>query len=271
MKPAIATVLTSLLILAFAMPSIAADKALIVGISKYQSVILNLPGVDQDIVNFKQIVKKLGVLDKNIKIIADEKAIKANIHHEITGWLSDVGKDDNVYFYFSGHASQVADANNDEADGLDEFLALYDFKIASENKNSMFTDDELDLRFKQIPSNNVYVFTDICHGGLGTEGSQLNHPLSGAKNLFWPEVTKLNYLVFSATLDSELAISSSKGSLFTLAMRQAVENAIFNKIAVTPEYLLQASKKYVSKNTSADIRFTPNIHGPAALIKRAIR
>ena len=69
---------------------------------------------------------------------------------------------DVVYIHYSGHGTQVRDANGDEADGLDEAICPADFERAG-----MVTDDFLNgIMCRSFnPRTKVRVVFDACHSG----------------------------------------------------------------------------------------------------------
>lgn len=282
-------VLTSLISASLSFSAIAADKALIIGVGKYQDARNNLPGIDLDIANFKRAIKRLGVKDKNIKVLQDSQATLKNARKAMKTWFSDVSANDKVFFYFSGHGSQMDDFNGDEEDNVDEFLVMHDFVP---NKSGAFTDDDLGVLLKKIPSKNVYAFVDACHSGTATKGLTLiNRSLgedegvskflkyqgmpvakqSTTRGIGIRAKSKDNYAALTATQDTELAIATGKGSIFTLGIDHAISTAITNNKSITPNYLIKEATKYVHSHTSSRNRFTPNLTGNKNLFNKQIK
>ena len=106
--------------------SYAANKALIVGVGKYQNPENNLDGIDLDTNMAQQLALRLDISPSNIKRIADNRATVNGMREAMKWAASDVEADDTVLIYVSGHGSQVTDQNSDEQDGYDETLYLYD-------------------------------------------------------------------------------------------------------------------------------------------------
>jgi len=281
-------VLTSLISASLSFSVMAADKALVIGVGKYLDERNNLPGIDLDIANFKRAIKRLGVKNENIKVLQDNQATTKNVRKVMKGWLSDVNADDKVFFYFSGHGSQMDDLNGDEEDNVDEFLVMHDF---IPNKSGALTDDELGILLKGIPSENVYAFIDACHSGTATKGlSLLNRSLGENRGVSkflkykgMPVAKQIttrgigiransddNYAALSAAQDTELAIATAKGSIFTLGIDHAITTAITNNKSITPNYLIKEAISYVHKHTSSTNRFTPNLTGNENLFNKKI-
>jgi metacaspase-1 len=81
---------------------------------------------------------------------------------------------DLVVFYYSGHGTQVPDANGDEQDGKDEALCPYD---SGSTIDSYVTDDDLGRWVGQLRTKNVFVMLDSCHSGTGLRGSDQSRAL----------------------------------------------------------------------------------------------
>lgn len=283
------SVLASLLATALSFSAFAADKALIVGVGKYADARNNLPGIDLDVANFKRAIKRLGVKDSNIKVLSDDKATLSNLKYQMKNWLGNVSKNDKVFFYFSGHGSQLEDKNGDEPDGLDEFLVMHEFKPSG---GGALTDDMLGKLLKGIPSQNVYAFVDACHSGTATKGLKLTNRSLGeekgvTKFLKYPGMPTAkssasrgvgirakssdNYAALTATQDDELAIATAQGSIFTLGIDKAITKAITQGGSLTPRNLIKDTIVYVHQNTGSRDRFTPSLTGNSKLFDKQIQ
>jgi hypothetical protein len=289
MKSFSKTLLAACLSISVSFASYAADKALIIGVGKYADPSANLPGIDLDVALFKRAVKKLGIKDENIKVLMDSQATESNIKYTAKNFLSNVDKNDRVFFYFSGHGSQVEDKNGDEPDGVDEFLVTHEF----DGKKGFFTDDEVGEMLRKIPSDYVYAFIDACHSGTATKGLNLismqNRSIGEAKTVekFWSwdgmpqaktasrgilvEASKGdNFVAVTATQDDELALATGKGSIFTLGIENAINKATKSK-EITPRKLHKEAVKFVHANTNAGNRFTPSLNGKSSLFDKPIQ
>lgn len=290
------SILASLLSFSLILSVNAADKALIIGVGQYADARYNLQGIDLDIINFQRTVKRLGVKEQNIKVLKNSEATVKNIQGEMRGWLSDVGRNDKVFFYFSGHGSQKDDHNNDETDGLDEFLAVHEFSL---DGDGALTDDELGQLLTGIPSDNVYVFIDACHSGTATKGLNLTRgsialgnrslgetrgiakfiPYSGMARAKTSATRGIgiransgdNYVAITATQDDELAIATAKGSIFTLGIGDAITQAIAKNETITPNTLVRDTTAYIHKHTDPSTRYTPALTGNANLFDKPIQ
>jgi metacaspase-1 len=152
--------------------------ALIVAISNY-SPVSGFRHIDAD--NDLKIIMKLlhqqGFTDT--LVLANEQATKERVMAAFGKLLSDVHPGDVVYIHFSTHGQQIEDLNKDEADGLDEAIALYDSKASGEDGymgQNHLSDDEFatiaeQLRKKLGKEGDVLVMVDACHSGSMTRGA----------------------------------------------------------------------------------------------------
>lgn len=144
-----------------------------------------------------------------------EFGIKSCVEH--------IESEDTVLLYFSGHGGQAIDYGDDEIDGLDETICLYDGEMSDDKINDLlqlFPEDinlivitdccnsgtNLDLFKKPIPCKNVihiagcgdgkYSYGNILDGGNLTRS--LAQTFHSNNNLTWRELfnlskTKMNY------------------------------------------------------------------------------
>ena len=153
--------------------ALAEQRALLVGVGKYQRSDLDLPGIDLDIERMTDTLKIMGFEDHQIRSLMDSSATADNVIAEFETWLTDgVGKDDRVVFYFSGHGSFVPDKNGDEPDNVDEVLVTHDVRSVSENGRytlvGIVSDDRIAEMIANTASENVLVIVDACHSGTMT-------------------------------------------------------------------------------------------------------
>jgi metacaspase-1 len=153
----------------------AQDRALLIGIGEYKNNIKNLPGVLLDIETMRDSAQILGFEAENIKVIVNEQVTLKNLKNTIKTWLIDgTSVEDRVLIYFSGHGSRIPDMDNDEADGADEVLVLYDSKVVN-NKHkktieNVLVDDEFSLYLQQIKSHDLMLLVDACNSGTVYRG-----------------------------------------------------------------------------------------------------
>jgi hypothetical protein len=140
-------------------PTNAQDRALLIGIDKYQNA-SNLVGSKQDAKDMQQFIKSVwGYKNHQIRILTDAQATRQAILNAFDNWLiNGSSSGDKILFYFSGHGSYTNDRNGDESDGYDEFLLPVDFP-------RMITDDEINARLQGLKGRQVMVIIDACHSG----------------------------------------------------------------------------------------------------------
>jgi hypothetical protein len=144
-----------------------AQRALLVGINKYQMAGADLQGCVNDATNVRDVlIKFFGFKVKEIRVVADERATKKGILERL-GWLVKGAKaGDRLLFHYSGHGSQIRDRSGDELkDQLDEIICPHDMDW----DGNYIVDDELNKIFKGLPKGvNLEVLLDSCHSGTGT-------------------------------------------------------------------------------------------------------
>lgn len=266
------------------MISMAADKALIVGVGQYQDPNANLPGIELDVAMMEQMVAHLGISKSNTVILRDQQATKAGFKQALEALATQVSADDRVVIYFSGHGSNLKDTNGDEDDGLDETLYMHD---------GHFVDDDFATLLKKIPSQNIVVLMDSCHSGTGAKSLspnlfsgttlrsrvkawKLSAPVArpAGKNIE-PEAvvsaleqTSDNYLSIGAAQDNQFAQATAEGSLFTKSLLASFEDVRAANQETTWKELFVSAK---TKLAAVDQSFTPNLSGNAALAEKVIR
>ena len=267
--------------------ALAVDKALIVGVGNYQLPSANLKGIDLDVKMASDMALYMGIAPENIHVVMDENATLGRVKEQMI-WLSqDVGAKDRVFFYFSGHGTQVPDKNGDEEDGLDEAMVLHD--IDGKSYNGLYIDDDFGVALKRIPSHNMVVMVDACHSGTGTKswGSQgnsfnVNEGQMKFLNLFNAKPTAShtrdygvsekstgedNFLAIAAAQDNQQSIATRRGSLFTVAFRDA-----FDEERSKGSFSLQkVFKSTEARLASSGVKFQPNLSGNMAIANSAMK
>ena len=176
-------VLTYFLISGNAIANAQTKRALLVGISKYQSYKSNAEWSDingtNDIHLIAHDLKNQGF--EQITQLLDEQATCKTIKDEFNKLTQSASKGDIIYFHFSGHGQPVLDLNGDEGrdDGWDEAIIPYDagmiFQKDEYEGESHIIDDQLDkfflkLRKKVGETGMVYAVLDACYSGTGLRG-----------------------------------------------------------------------------------------------------
>ena len=168
--------------------------ALVVGIDDY----IHLDGVEggdllgaeNDVAGFVDyLTRGLSVPEEQILVLTGRDATAAAVRRGLKSWLGErATAGDRVYFFYSGHGSQVLDQNGDEEDGLDETLAPADALPRSPEND--LVDDEIDAMLTSLDAAEIIVILDSCSSGtatkvVGREGRprRLLRPLARPKGL----------------------------------------------------------------------------------------
>jgi hypothetical protein len=151
-------------------PARADDRALLIGINKYQNF-KPLSAAVNDVRLMKTVVRKVwGFGPGQIKVLTDQRATAGNIRDALLNWLTlGTGPGDRVLLYYSGHGVCVPDDTGDEPDGRDEALAAYDAHPAGHLRfRNVITDDELRRSLADLKDREVMVIADSCYSGTVT-------------------------------------------------------------------------------------------------------
>ncbi len=205
------------------------DRALLVGMTDHQDSHINSLNGRKDIEIARKFVQKLGY--GNIKILQDREATRDGILAGLS-WLAEgVGAGDRALFYYSGHGAQMRDDNGDEEDGKDEIFIPWDTRLTGNGTiEKIIIDDEINMLLGRI-AGKTFVLLDSCHSGSATKslnGTAKTVPYEGVRTKANITVSKEDsqekgYAALSACRDDQTAIATPNGSLFTLAMKVAVE------------------------------------------------
>lgn len=167
----IALVATSLQTFACEKPRNPGDRALIVGISNYDSGdTLRLAGPTEDRRAIRELLQtKLGFSPDSICELADTQATEANIRAAFEDWLIfGTGKGDRVFFYFSGHGGtkSLSDDLDNEHDGLDELLIAADVVMDGQSpKRGYVADNQIKLWLDRLTDRQTTLVIDSCYAG----------------------------------------------------------------------------------------------------------
>lgn len=269
----------------------AADRALLIGVGQYENPRANLDGIDLDVNVMRGVAQQLGFSGSATKILMDREATQANVERTMQSWLIDgVGRDDRVFIYYSGHGTQVPDVGGDEADGSDEALVLHDFKVTNGRPSGLLVDDRFDELLRRIPSRNILLVVDACHSGTGYES--FNGEMTGAeggqtKFLSYPGMpyessrgfavdpkeARPGLVALMAAKDSEYAIATNRGSVFTLGIQSALKDLAGGDASITPRQVIEHTQRFVRQELARNPSkiFTPQLGGDPNKADRPLR
>jgi hypothetical protein len=291
-----------IMIPAMATPAHGEDRALLIGVGRYEKLDETLSGVSLDIQMMTEFALLLGFKKNAIKVLEHEGASTRQVFSAIDNWLiKGVGPQDRVLFYFSGHGSQIPDDGKDENDAFDEVLLLYDAAIKQQARHPTLTgvlvDDDFNTMLARMTSRNILVILDACHSGSATRSLRLNPrsfsvneaqvkyfsyspyiEAAGGRGRFdvmethHPGAADDNYVALTACRDDEKTVATAQGSIFTLGLRQVVRSAAAAGAHITPKELTRQATQFIREQIRSDsIRFHPQIAGNSDLQKRPLQ
>jgi hypothetical protein len=276
----------------------AEQRALIVGVGRYVTPGIDLPGIDLDVERMRETLNRMGFSDSQIRTVTNEEATSTRVIAEMSGWLRNgVQAGDRVVFYYSGHGSQVPDANGDEDDGVDEVLVTHDMQRARRNGRATLTgvvvDDQIDEMVAKNPSRNVLLIVDACHSGTVSRSFSLKNRSLTSEPVFrksfiydgMPEPAPAaltrnvkpagnvagNYVLLAAAGDRESAIGTSRGGIFTIGMTTAIERDFAAGKPVTVRGLRDETAEFIKTKVDKADLYTPQITGSAELAAAPLR
>jgi metacaspase-1 len=250
----------------------ASPRALLIGVGDIPNNVLF--GVELDIDNMKKIAAIMGFKPTDIKVLLNEQATYANVRQALATWTrKDVGPDDHVLIYFSGHGTRVPDPAPGSAGGADDALVLRDVRRAKihgrASLKNVLLGHELGAALAAIPSHDVLVLVDACHSGTATRTLTLgNRRLgvgSGVKKFFsYPGMPTArvttralrapaaaeNYAALSAARDDESAADTEQGGLFTLGVVDAIQSAARDGTHPTVADLRVSTTAFIAVHTN---------------------
>jgi hypothetical protein len=140
-------------------------KALLIGIN-YTGSDHPLNGCINDIGNINNLLmSKYGYDSSNIVVLTDnttKKPTLSNIQSSMKSLVSNCAAGDVLFFYYSGHGSQMKDTTGKESDGMTEVIVPIDY-----NSAGVISDDWLRANMINVLPSGVkmWAFTDCCHSG----------------------------------------------------------------------------------------------------------
>ncbi len=140
-------------------------KALLIGINRYKIPGADLRGCVNDVKNMQSILtQKYGFAGKDIATVTDLAATTKAMQAAVSKLIREARKGDVLLLHYSGHGSNVPDANGDEADRRDEILCPTDL-----DWKKPLLDDWLRKTFDGLRAGvSLTVVMDCCYSGSNT-------------------------------------------------------------------------------------------------------
>lgn len=241
-------------------------RALLIGINYNNSGSAQLRGCINDIKNINNVlVNNCSYPPQNIRMLSEEHSIKPTrraIEDNIRWLVANAQPGDTLFFHYSGHGSQVKDANGDEPDGHDEVIVPLDYTTAG-----IITDDWIfeNMVSKVPPNVTLYAFSDCCHSGtildLRFNYRSLCAPKTGTIKSGMP-------FVYSDWLDRfTLSVNRSRETTGTVCMfsgcqdPQTSADAFLNRTfqGAFTYCFLEFIKTHLTRMPNGTFKFTGNI------------
>ena len=286
-------------VFAFLEPRIAAaePRALLVGIGEYpimaQGAKLDptLPGIDLDIANMQQVTTIMGFQTSQVHVLFNGNATYASVVRELSTWVRDgVRPEDPVVIYFSGHGTFIPDRNGDEPDGRDEVLVMNDTgRVRTKDSvtlDKVLVDDQLGDLLAKIPSRHILVLVDACHSGTATREIDVTDQRLGESRVYpkflyydgmptgddskaiaakTEDGGRANYVSLSAARDTQTAVATYKGGLFTLGLLDTIKKSAADKRNPTLTEVRDQVDAYIGSHIDPERRHNPVVTGDKAL------
>lgn len=167
------------------------DVIISVAINDYENSENDLKGCLNDQEKILNLFKRYAPI-----VLSNSEATVDNVKLVLQAILNASKPGDRVVFHYSGHGTQVPDMNNEEKDGIDEALYLYD---------NCLVDDELFNILSQVKDGvKLLVLLDSCFSGTATKDLNIRNrsvrmfSISGKRNKAFITGKDIKWAVISA-------------------------------------------------------------------------
>jgi hypothetical protein len=136
--------------------------------------------------------------DRQIALLVDEDATRANIVNAIKSIYSQAGRDDAIIFYFSGHGAEGAFITHEFDGNVDD------------NYKGLLLHDELNYVFQSSPARYKYLIADACHSGSLVNRYGGNKDMT-ARGAFYQAFEKApsGFVMILSSMGDEYSLESS--------------------------------------------------------------
>jgi hypothetical protein len=149
-------------------------------IGAYHEGIQQLTGVKYDAETARQIARRMGVQEENIRVLRDEELTYEGMTKAFDEFESRVQQDDQAFIYYSGHGGRSLVKEEGGSERCAESL------ITIEGYG--FFDNEIEKRLKRLSqkTDKLIFMLDACHsGGVTTRAAALTAPSTEFTPKFW--------------------------------------------------------------------------------------
>jgi len=256
---------------------IMSKKALCIGINNYKGTSNDLRGCINDAKGWANILKSQYNFDETT-LLLDSKATIAQVKKQWTQLISTSNAGDTLVLTYSGHGTSVVDRNNDEEDGKDEAICLYDGLLIDDTIRDIFSKKKEGVKL-------VFV-SDSCHSGTVTrafintlygddeeavyakarymppeddiEACALSSFSIPKKSIFSPTEADMNHILIAGCLPTEYSYDARIGGKYQGAMSYTALTILKNQPEITyDEFYTQLRKKLPNQSWPQ----TPQLEG----------
>ena len=201
---------------------------IIIGIEKYQALKnLDAPYANRDANAFRAYATRaLGIPNKNLKILIDDKATRSGLLKALKIWLPQMtrGKNKDIYIFFAGHGLA-------SDDGKDLHILPQDGDPILLEDTALSRIEMFDLINKVSPKS-VTMFFDTCYSGQTRSEQMLVAGLRPVRIVADEQDTPNNFTIFTASNYDQTSgsINEAEHGIFTYYLMKGLEgNADANK------------------------------------------
>jgi len=253
-------------------------KALCIGINNYKGTSNDLKGCVNDAKEWSALLESKFKFET--VLLLDSKATIFNVKRQWAKLIKEAKSGDVIVLTYSGHGTSVADKNNDEPDGRDEAICLYDGLLIDDTIRSIFSQKKEGVKLTFI--------SDSCHSGTVTrafmsalygeeaeniytkarylppeddvEAASLNSFPVSTKSMFSPTEDDMNHILISGCLPTEYSYDARIGGKYRGAMSYYAINVLKNNPTISyANFYKQLKKKLPSQSYPQ----TPQLEGKA--------
>ena len=229
-------------------------KALLYGINYYNTP-YRLSGCLNDAQEIKNLLLSSNFKEENIKLYDDSissirKPTRKNMLEDFTNLVKSGNSGDELFFYYSGHGSNILDKNGDEKDGYDELIIPCDF--------NPIIDDELKQIIKDNLKENVTLIAlfDCCFSGsvLDLKYQYLDSMNNDRTTVYSNELdTKGNVVMISGCADNQTSSECLYGKIPRGAMTVAFRIVLGKNKNITWRQLLKEMRNLLKGSSFKQI------------------